>query len=102
MFELGVREFIKYIFSAGLYLKEFKSYREIIDFINKYLYESGEKALKYVNSSYISEIKMRMKGKAIAPNRFLLTGENKSFFEYVTKSYPAYISVLSSNILRKR
>jgi hypothetical protein len=97
---LGVREFIKYIFSAGLWLKEFKCYKDIISFVNQFLLESGLKFSRKVKSSYISEIKLKMLGKVIAPNRFILSKENRMFYDYVIKTYPQYKSVLSTKYLQ--
>jgi hypothetical protein len=90
--ELGVRAFVKDVVNNrnGVGLTKLKTYSELKDFINKYLFVGGFSLQNKITSKYISRLKITSMGKVpklrmVPPQPAIL-----KFFEYVKDTYPDY------------
>lgn len=90
--ELGVRSFIKDVINNrnGLNITMFNGYKGIIDFIREYLYESGQKLKRTLNSSYISHIKLRSENKVSKPRMVPRLPSIMKFFDFVKERFVDY------------
>jgi hypothetical protein len=101
--ELGIRHFIKYIFVKGYFEAVFNSsYQNLLDFIKVFMFESGLEFKSMITIAYISEIRIKMMGKVLAPNRFILSKENRLFYDYVVKTLGDYRFAVSTKNLQSR
>jgi hypothetical protein len=90
--ELGVRTFIKDIVNNrnGLNMSMFNGYKGIIDFIRKYIYETDQKLKRSLDSSYVSQIKMRSLNKIPKPRMVPRLPVIIKFFDYVKATFVDY------------
>lgn len=90
--EIGVRAFIKDVVKSrnGVSLSMFKGYNGVIDFIREYLYESGQKLKRTLNSSYISHIKLRSENKVSKPRMVPRLSSIMKFFDFVKDRFVDY------------
>ena len=92
MLELGVRTFVKDVVNDrnGVGMTMLKSYSEIQDFINKFLFDADLSLKRTLNSKYISRLKLSSLGKVPKLRMVPRSLENLKFFDYVKSVYADY------------
>jgi hypothetical protein len=90
--EIGIRGFLKAVLSGehGLSLNSFTGYRDLIDFVHKFVFSSGYKLRRAIDSSYVSQLKMRIKGKIRKPYQVPRLPGIIAFYDYVKERYPSF------------
>jgi hypothetical protein len=74
----------------GVGMYKLKTYSGIIDFINKFLFETGLDVKASVTSKYISRIKLSSIGKIPKLHMVPRSVENLKFFEFVKSVFFDY------------
>jgi hypothetical protein len=94
--ELGIRAFIKDVLNNrnGVNISMFNGYRGLIDFIHKFLFETDQKLKRALDSSYVSQIKMRSLNKVQKPKMVPRLPEIIKFFNYVQTTFADYDTAL--------
>jgi hypothetical protein len=87
--EIGIRAFLKALLAghSGLTMTSFSGYRDIIDYVHKFVYSSGWNLRRGLDSSYISQLKMRQKDKTQKPYQVPRHPCILSFFDYVKERF---------------
>jgi hypothetical protein len=89
---LGVRTFVKDVVNNrnGVGMTMLKSYSEIKDFINKFLFDTDLSPKRTINSKYISRLKISSLGKVPKLRMVPRLPDILKFFEYVKGTFPDY------------
>jgi hypothetical protein len=90
--EIGIRAFIKDVLNNrnSVNISMFNGYRGLIDFIHKFLFETDKKLKRALDSSYVSQIKMRSLNKVPKPKMVPRLPDILKFFEYVKETFAGY------------
>lgn len=90
--ELGVRAFVKDVVNNrnGVGVTKLKTYSELKDFINKYLFVGGLSLQSTINSKYISRLKISSLGKVPKLRMVPRLPDILKFFDYVKGTFPDY------------
>lgn len=94
--EIGIRAFLKDALTGqnGIDMSYFTGYRDLIDYIHKFVFSSGYKLKRALDSSYLSQLKMRSKDKVFKPYMVPRLPGITSFFDYVKERFPTYDTTL--------
>jgi hypothetical protein len=90
--EIGVRTFIKDVLNNrnGMTFSMFTGYKDLIGFIDKFLYETDIKIKRRLDSSYVSQIRMKSTNKVPKPKMVPRLPEIIKFFDYVKTTFGQY------------
>jgi len=90
--EIGIRAFLKDVLNGrnSVNMSLFAGYKGLLDFVHKYVYDSGEKLKRSLDSSYVSQIKMRSKDRMSKPRMVPRLSSIMNFFDYVKDRFPDY------------
>lgn len=90
--EIGIRAFLKDVLNErnGVQMSLFNGYKGLIDFVHKFVYDSGRTLNRALDSSYVSQVKFRSLNKIQKPRMVPRLPSIIQFFDYVKDSFKDY------------